>query len=123
MVFLFRFFQIAKNFLPIRLKVILDAKLAKIYSATIASTIPKSFDVFYGLSSFSLEAIKLSNEREKFSVVLHGNLHLKDNLLAIQQEADRWGARVKPDVCPDWIIERRMRSFSWPICLLCHLSW
>jgi len=82
------------------------------FSRKLPSLIPDETDFFIGLSSFCLEALKHSKERNIIGIVDHASLHMENESILIKEEAQRWGVKVPLDECADWIIEKENKEFQ-----------
>ena len=82
------------------------------FSRKLARLIPVDTQYFIGLSSFSLEALRVCRSSGIICAVDHGSLHQKYDALLVVAESERWGLDVPVDESPDWVIEKEDAEFN-----------
>jgi glycosyltransferase involved in cell wall biosynthesis len=82
------------------------------FGSILAKTIPKDADVFIGLSSFSLEAIKQAKKMGIISIVDHGSLHLDYENELMKIELTKLGLNYQGRIAEKWIIDRENLEFK-----------
>jgi len=82
------------------------------YSSFISKNIPIDTNVFIGLSSLSLDAIKRCKSMGITSIVDHGSLHLRFEREAILRAYENIGLKSGPELAEEWIIQREQDEFQ-----------
>lgn len=82
------------------------------FGTRLAKAIPKDADIFIGLSSFSLEAIKQAKKMGIISIVDHGSLHLDYENELMKIELSKLGLNYRGRIADKWIIDRESLEFK-----------
>jgi glycosyltransferase involved in cell wall biosynthesis len=82
------------------------------FGSRLANSIPKDVDIFIGLSSFSLEAIKQAKKMGIISIVDHGSLHLEYENKLMKIELAKLGLDYQGRIAEKWIIDRENLEFK-----------
>jgi glycosyltransferase involved in cell wall biosynthesis len=85
--------------------------LHALFSKYIAKIISANANVFIGISSFSLEALKVIKARGGYAIVDHASLHMQHEKLLIENSAKEWGVKVPSDLCSQWVIDKENEEF------------
>lgn len=81
------------------------------FSSRLARFISSDTDVFIGLSSFSLEAIRVANSYGVFTMVDHGSSHQEFERRIQAEESELLGIKQSNILTPDWVIEKEQHEF------------
>ena len=90
---------------------ILHRAAHRMFAARLARMTPPRSDVFIGLSSFCLEAVREAKSRGIFTVVDHGSAHQAYERRILSEENLRLSISDSRDLPPPWIIEREQKEF------------
>jgi glycosyltransferase involved in cell wall biosynthesis len=100
------------NSLPLFLQSNLTRFSHESFGRRLSRSIPKDTDVFIGLSSYSLEAIKYLKPSGIITIVDHGSLHLECENELMQAELKKLGLKSRDRTAPKWIVDRENCEFK-----------
>lgn len=104
-------FSRIERYFPIVVRSKINQCLHAIFSKYIAKIIPCDANVFIGISSFSLEALKAIKSQGGYAIVDHASLHMQHEKLLIENEAKAWGIKAPSDLCSQWVIDKENEEF------------
>lgn len=81
------------------------------FSRRIARHLPPDSDIFIGLSSFCLEALRHARREGMMAIVDHGSLHMKTERRLLIEECERWGFPLAQELPPDWLVDKEDSEF------------
>lgn len=82
------------------------------FSRRLATYLPEDTDVFIGLSSFCLEALRKAKETGIHAVVDHGSLHQETERSLLHEESELWNFPMHGLLPPQWIIDKENAEFE-----------
>ena len=82
------------------------------FSRRIAKHLSPDSDIFIGLSSFCLEALQYARREGMMTIVDHGSLHMKTERRLLNEECERWGFPLVPELPPDWLVDKEDSEFQ-----------
>jgi glycosyltransferase involved in cell wall biosynthesis len=82
-----------------------------LFSRRLVRHIPPDTEVFIGLSSYCLEALRRAKENGVVAIVDHGSLHQRTERLLVTEELERLGLAPEEGLAPAWIIEKEDEEF------------
>lgn len=98
--------------IPISLRDRVTESVHHQFSNRLSHHVPPESDIFIGLSSFCLEAIKRAKDNGIITIVDHGSLHQKTERQLLEEEAGIVGLKAEEFFAPDWIIEKEDKEFN-----------
>ena len=106
-----RIVRLTPNYLGVRQQRALVKRHHDWFSRRVMSHLPLDSDIFIGLSSFCLEALKRARQEGIVTFVDHGSLHQRAERRLLEEEAQLQGLPLEIEFAPEWIIEKEDQEF------------
>ena len=82
------------------------------FSSGLADYVPRDADVFIGLASYSLEALRWARKNGMKAVIDHGSLYASVERRLLEEEREIWGMPPGSELPPDWLIAKEDEEFK-----------
>ena len=93
------------KYLSYKQKYVFDKFFHHSFDKFVARSIKNDVNFFIGLSTYSLQSIKISNQLGIKSIIDHSSLHYKSEYEAHQIESERWGLKNYKKIGLNWRIK------------------
>ena len=95
------------------------------FSVRLARYLPLEADIFFGLSSFCLEALYRAKENNLIAIVDHGSLHQRVERKLLMEESELWGLPGESQLPPPWLIDKEDAEFDVAdyVMVLSQVAW